>query len=124
MNAIQPYLWPLAFLLVVFVILHYVRESIKPIVGSLVSGLAKQAQANATAYAIALGFGLSASLSAFIDVFKDLNSVQFSALSWHQYLALWAKVLNPFLVAILAYSTQSKFRSGQSSETKPPFPPT
>lgn len=119
-------IWPLAFLLLALLVLHHVRESVRPIIANLVAALAKQAQANAVAVAIALGFGLSASLSAFIDVFKDLTASAYTGLSFHQYLVLWAKVANPFLVAILAYATQSRFKSGATptdSGTKPPFAP-
>lgn len=115
-------IWPLCFLLILLLVLHVVRENLRPIVTNLVSALAKQAQANAVAVAIAIGFGLSASLSAFIDVFKDLTSSAYSGLSFHQYLVLWAKVANPFLVAILAYATQSRFKSGATpTDTQPPF---
>jgi len=120
MNYLEPYLWPLAFLLLALLVLHTVRETIRPVVGSIIAGLSKHAAANAPAYAIAIGFGLSASLASFIDVFQTMTSDKIEALSYHQYAALLAKVLNPFVVAILAYATQSRFKQGVS-ETKPPF---
>lgn len=112
MNPLSPppVFYGLLALLAVLVIFHQLRERLNPIIAAVVSGLAKNAQTNATAYAIAFGFGLSASLSAFVDVFKDLSAAQATALSYHQYAALWAKVANPFIVAILAYATQSKFK--------------
>lgn len=117
-----PYVWPLTILLVALLVLRQVREEMKPIFSSIVGGLSKNAQSNATQYAIAIGFGLSASMSAFYDVFNDLTSTNLAAMSWHQYAALWTKVLNPFIVAVLAYATQSNFKK-PSNGTAPPFPP-
>lgn len=116
----EAYLWPLAFLLLALLALHHLREAIRPVVSGIISGLAKHASANAPAYAIAIGFGLSASLASFIDVFQTMTSDKIHALSYHQYLALLAKVANPFVVAILAYATQSKFRAS-NGDTQPPF---
>jgi hypothetical protein len=39
----------------------------------------------------------------------------------HQYLSLWAKVLNPFIVASLAYATKAA-PSRAPGTTNPPFP--
>ena len=117
-------IWPLCFLLVALLALHHVREPVRPIIAGIVSGLTKHATANAPAYAIAIGFGLSASLASFIDVFQTMTSDKIAALSYHQYGALVAKCLNPFIVAILAYATQSRFKSGATpTDTQPPFKP-
>lgn len=101
---------PLVLTLVFLVGLHAVRETVNPIFAAIVAGVAKHAQEKAPAYGIALLFGLSASLSAFWDVFHALTKENFAAMSWHEYVAAWTKVLNPFIVAVLAYATQSKFK--------------
>lgn len=117
-------IWPLCALLVALLALHHVRETIRPVIAGIVSGLTKHATANAPAYAIAIGFGLSASLASFIDVFQEMTADRIHALSYHQYAALLAKVANPFVVAILAYATQSRFKSGATpTDTQPPFKP-
>lgn len=104
--------WPLAFMLLVLVITRQFFQDVRPIFVSVVNGVAKDAQSNARAYAIAILFGLSASFSAFWDVFHSLDSTSLAAMSWHAYFALWTKVLNPFIVAILAYATKSDFKGG------------
>lgn len=112
-------MWPLVFLLVALLVLRHLRDEVKPVFSSIVGGLSKNAASNATQYAIALGFGLSASMSAFYDVFSTLGRTDLAALSWHQYFALWTKVGNPFIVAVLAYATQSTPKKADG--TKPPF---
>jgi hypothetical protein len=112
--------WPLAVLLIFLFVLRQVEAQVKPIVTSVVNGVAQDAGRNAKQYAIAIGFGLSASLSAFVDVFKELDGAAVTALGWHQYASLWAKVANPFIVAVLAYATQSSFKPS-SNGTSAPF---
>ncbi len=114
--------WPLLVLLIALFVLRQIREDVHPIFVQVVNGVAKSAGSNAPAYAIALLFGLSASLSAFVDVFKDLNRGAILGLSWHQYLVCWAKVANPFVVAILAYATQNKFKGGAQPPAQPQAP--
>lgn len=125
MNPIADWLnliWPLVFLLILLFVLRQVESQVKPIVTSVVNGVAQDAGRNAKQYAIAIGFGLSASLSAFVDVFKELDGATVGALGWHQYFTLWAKCLNPFIVAVLAYATQSSFKPANGNgATKPPF---
>lgn len=95
---------------------------VRPIFINVVRGVAKNAQSNATAYGIAIMFGLSASLSAFYDAFAAMESKDLSAMSWHQYAALWTHVLNPFIVAVLAYATQNNFQSGPLAPSVPAAP--
>lgn len=113
-------IWPLTFLLLMLIALRQLRDDVNPIFKSVIGGLTTDASRNAKQYAIAIGFGLSASLSAFVDVFKELDAASLKALGWHQYAADWAKVINPFVVAVLAYTTQSSFKP--SGGTNPPFP--
>lgn len=105
-------IWPLVFLLIMLIVIRQVRDDVNPIFKSVIGGLAQDAGRNAKQYAIAIGFGLSASLSAFVDVFKELDAAAVTSLGWHQYAALWAKCFNPFIVAVLAYATQSSFKPG------------
>lgn len=117
------YVWPLSFILVALFILRQLGEKIEPVVTSLVGGLSKNAGNNAMEYAKALGFGLSASLSAFYDVFGNTTGAEITAMSWHGYAALWTKVMNPFIVAILAYGAQSNFKKpSNGTNTNPPIP--
>jgi hypothetical protein len=118
-SDLQNLVWPLTFVLVLLIVLRHLRDEVKPIFASVVGGLSQDAGRNAKQYAIAIGFGLSASLSAFVDVFKELDAAAVGALGWHQYAAAWAKVANPFVVAVLAYATQSSFKP--AGGTTPPF---
>lgn len=120
-----PYIWPLVALLAFSIAIRKVANDVRPIFVNVVDGVAKSASSNAQAYAIAIMFGLSASLSAFYDVFSQMDAKAFSEMTWHQYLAAWSKVLNPFCVAILAYATQNKFVAPppKPGTTNPPFPP-
>jgi hypothetical protein len=95
---------------------------VSPLFKTVVGGLTQDAGRNAKEYAIALGFGLSASLSAFWDVFSRLDATSLGAMSWHQYAALWSKVANPFIVAVLAYATQNNFKT-DAKITAPPAGP-
>jgi hypothetical protein len=119
------YVWPLSFILVALFVLRQIGEKVEPVFTSVIGGLSKNASSNAVEYAKAIGFGLSASFSAFYDVFGNTTAAEISAMSWHGYAGLWTKVLNPFLVAILAYASQSNFKK-PTGATTPPFstPPT
>lgn len=97
-------------MLTALIVTRRLASDFRPIVTNVISGVAQDAQSNARAYAVAILFGLSASFSAFWDVFHALDSASLLAMSWHQYFALWTKVLNPFIVAILAYATKSEFK--------------
>lgn len=121
---LQQFMWPLTAILIALLLFRQLRTDTSPIIKSVVSGLSQSAAKNATQYAIAIGFGLSASLSAFYDVFNNLTQADVHAMSWHGYAALWTKVLNPFIVAILAYATQSNSKAPgwtKPGETNPPF---
>jgi hypothetical protein len=108
-QILEPMVWPLSFILVALFVLHTLREEFRPLVKPLIGGLSQSFATNSTQVAIAIAFGLSASLSAFYDAFSEMASKDLAALSYHQYFAIWSRVLNPFLVAILAYATQNGF---------------
>ncbi len=119
-----PIVWPLVFLVVALIITRRLATDLRPIFTNVVDGVSKSARTNASSYAIAALFGLSASLSAFNEVFKNLDRSSFAVMGWHQYLALWSKVLNPFIVAALAYGSKSNFSSpsAPSAHSTAPFP--
>jgi len=100
--------WPLLVFALLLLGLHQVKEQVNPVIGGIVKGLSEHAQKNATAYGLAVMFGLSASLSAFYDLFSQVTKNDIAGMSWHQYAALWTKVMNPFIVASLAYATKPK----------------
>jgi len=110
----------MVFLVIAMLFLHQVKEQVNPVIGGIVKGLSVHAQQNAVGYGMAVMFGLSASLAAFYDLFSQMNKTDFDHMSWHQYMALWAKVLNPFIVASLAYAT--KAAPSKIVPTNPPFP--
>jgi hypothetical protein len=115
MDEMLPHIVVLGVLLVVLLLIHRARETLNPLVTGIVGGLSKHAQVNAPAYGMAIMFGLSASLSAFYDIFSQLGKSDLNAMSWHQYMSLWAKVLNPFIVASLAYATKNQFKQANPS---------
>lgn len=110
MQDTLPHLIVLSILLLILVGLHRLRATVDPLVAGVVGGLAKHAQVNAPAYGIACMFALSASLGAFYDVFSQVDYNTLHGMTWWQLGALIAKVLNPGIVAVTAYATQSKFR--------------
>lgn len=115
-------IWPLSFVLLGLFVLRKVEGDMRPIVTNMVNGLAGEASRNSKQWGIAIMFGLSASLAAFYDVFSELTTKDMAALSWHQYAAYWTKVMNPFIVAVLAYVTQSNFKPSNGSATSKPLP--
>lgn len=95
---IAPLAWPLVVLLLLLVILRKIESTVNPIVVKVVSGLANQAGSNALTYGLMIGYGLSASLSALAD--------QATILHWYVVAAL-AKVVNPCIVAMLAFAAKN-----------------
>ncbi len=114
-----PHLIVLALLLIVLFAMHRAREALNPLVKGIVGGLANHAQVNAPAYGMAIMFGLSASLAAFYDVFSQLAKSDLAAMSWHQYVACWAKIMNPFIVASLASATKGHFKQANQELVVP-----
>lgn len=113
--------WPMTVILMGLFGLKWAENSLRPVFSSFAAGVAQNASTNATFYMMAMLFGLSASLSAFYDVFSQLDDKAFTGLTLHQYAALWAKVLNPFIVAVLAYTRDSG--KDKRTATNPPFAP-
>lgn len=112
--------WPITAFAMFLVVLRMFEKRTGPILDSIIGGVAKNAGSNAVFYAVAIMFGLSASLSAFIEVFQQLDEQAWKMMTWHQYATLWAKVLNPFIVAILAY-TRNSDKDRKPGATNPPF---
>ncbi len=122
MQELLPHFIVLGILLVILLLVHRARETLNPLVTGIVGGLANHAQVNAPAYGLAIMFGLSASLAAFYDVFSQVTRADADAMSWWQLLALFAKILNPFIVATLAYATKNQFKQANPSPPDMPAP--
>ena len=102
MLDIAPFAWPLVVALVLLYLLRRVSNEVQPIVVSVVSGLATQAKSNALGYGLAIGYGFSAALQSLAEQATILHWVVIAAM---------AKVLNPLIVAMLAYAAKSDIKS-------------
>ena len=102
-----PFAAPLFVALILLFILRRADAVVQPIVVNVVTGIAKQAQSNALAYGLAIGYGLSASLQALAE--------QATILHW-LVIAAFAKVANPFIVAMLAYAAKSNIGEKQPNQ--------
>lgn len=114
---LAPFAWPLVVVLLLLVILRKIESTVNPVIVGVVNGLAKQANSNALAYGLAIGYGLSASLQALAE--------QATILHW-LIVAAMAKVLNPFIVAMLAFAAKNTIGDAPpkpTGTTTPPFPP-
>jgi hypothetical protein len=105
--------WPLVVLLVALFVLRQIESDVKPIVSGMVSGLAAQSSRHAASWAMALLMASAASCQALGEVATDLGWV---------YAAALAKVLQPGLVAVIAYVMRSPTQ-GQSTSTGNTTPP-
>jgi len=120
LQKIWPFI-PLLLAVFLFWLAVRIRNDVQPIVVNVINGVARQAGTNAVPCAIAIGFGLSASLEALAE--------QATALHW-LLIAAGCKVVQPFIVAVLAYATQNGFvkkdgsplNSGRTGGTGAPFP--
>lgn len=101
--------WPLTVLTIALVILRKVDAEMRPIVSGMVSGLAAKSARNAENWALAALMASAASCQALGEVATDLG--------WG-YVAAAAKVLQPGLVAVIAFVMRSP---AQSATTNPPF---
>lgn len=115
------YVWPLAFILVSLFILRQVRDEIKPIMAGVVSGLATNAKQYYLMYAMAAIYASAASLQALGEVATQFGWI---------YVAAGAKVLQPGIVAVIAYVTKppqftqaSPDKPIPTGNTTPPIPP-
>lgn len=114
--------WPFLLVLGLLWIVHTLRETLRPVIEELIKALANQARTSAGLWVIAFLFGLSASLAAVYDLFQSLDVATLKAMSWAQHVALWAKVFNPFIVAMLARLVpQAPVKNGLPGGTQPPF---
>lgn len=106
-------IWPLAFLLVAFLILKQVKDDVRPIFTAMMGPITKQAQTNAIAWALGMALGVLSSLSALTEVAQQMHWV---------YVAIACKVLGPGLATIVALVKQSPVAPTppSSSPTPPP----
>jgi hypothetical protein len=70
----------------------------RPVLTKVIGGLAERAGVNALGFGLAMGYGLSASLSSLAEQATVLNWLVLAAL---------AKVVNPFIIGVLAYTARS-----------------
>lgn len=105
--------WPLTVLLIALFILRRVEAEVAPIVSGMIGGLAQQSAKNAANWAMALLMASAASCQALGEVATDLG--------WN-YAAAAAKVMQPGLVAVIAFIMRSPAASNPTGNTNPPFP--
>lgn len=91
---ISPIVWPLTLLLVLLMVLRKLGNSVDPIFQSMVGGLKTQAARHSMAWLMAMMYASAASLQALGEVAADLQWV---------YVAAFAKVIQPAVVAVIAY---------------------
>lgn len=110
-------LWPLIILLIVLLVLWRLEKEMKPVVTGVMTGLANNAKQKALLYAMGALYFLAASLQSLGEV-----STQFE---W-VHVAAFAKVIQPGIVAIIAYVTKPPqiTQATPDAKTTPPFPPT
>ena len=106
---IAPFAWPAVVALVLLYLLRRVSARVDPIVINVVNGIASQAQSNALTYGLMIGYGLSASLQSLAE--------QATLLHWLVVAAI-AKVINPCIVAMLAFAAKSDL-TGKAVPPKP-----
>jgi len=104
-----PLVWPLTFLVIALFLLRKVEAQVNPIVVGIVSGVSINAKQYALMYAMALLYASAASLQALGEVAASFHWV---------YVAAFAKVLQPGLVAVIAYVTKPP----QFTQAKPDAP--
>lgn len=92
-----PLIWPLAFVLVGLLLIRKVGTDLQPVFVNVVGGVALNAKQNALMYAMAAIYAAAASLQALGEV-----ATQFHWL----YVAAFAKVAQPGVVAVIAYVTK------------------
>lgn len=101
---------PLTVILAILLIVRKADAVVQPIVINVVNGIARQAQSNALGYGLAIGYGFSASLQALAE--------QATIMQW-PLLAAFAKVANPFIVALLAYAAKSEINKAPEAPKTP-----
>ncbi len=116
-EALAPLVWPLIVLIIVLFLLRRADAVVQPIVIKVVDGLAKQAGSNSLFFGLMIGYGLSAGLQSLAE--------QATILKW-LIIAAMAKVLNPIIVAMLAFCAKNgladQTKSAPTGTTTPPFP--
>lgn len=103
-EIVQPMAVPLSIVFIGLVILRELRQELRPIFVGMIGGLAEQSKSNAVVYGLCVCYFAAASLQAAADEFKALHWVV---------LAGFCKILQPGVVALLAYA---------NSKLSPPKP--
>lgn len=107
---IAPLAYPLTFLLGMLIIARKAESTFNPIVVKVVNGLADNAGSNALTYGLMIGYGMSAALSALAEQADKLGWVVIAAM---------AKVVNPFLIGMLAFAAKNNFGNPPSKPSNP-----
>ena len=90
-------IWPMTVLLVALFILRKVEEELRPLVRSVVGGVTSNAKQYSLMYAMAFIYASAASLQALGEVATQFGWI---------YVAAFAKVAQPGVVAVIAYVTK------------------
>ncbi len=119
-DILYPMATPLAIIFLGLLLLRRADAVVQPIVINVVNGLAKQAGSNSLFFGLMIGYGLSAGLQSLAE--------QATILKWLVIAAL-AKVLNPIIVAMLAFCAKNGLadtttKPTGTGSTVAPFTPT
>ncbi len=115
-NDLLPFVWPMSFVLITLFLMRKVGNDIQPVMRGVVDGVAKNAKQYALMYAMAAIYASAASLQALGEVATSFGWV---------YVAAIAKVLQPGIVAVIAYVTKPpSFTQAidKPNGTNPPIP--
>lgn len=99
MNFTQcfPLVWPLTFLLLALIIIRKIGDDMRPVFVGVVGGVAQNAKQYSLMYAMGALYATGASLQALGEVATQFEWV---------YVAAFAKVAQPGVIAIIAYVTK------------------
>ncbi len=109
-----PLIWPLTFLLVVFMFLRAIGPDARLLARWIGKTLGEHAGKHAMFYAIVVGFGLQAFGTNFYDNFWPLDPINMKALGWWQVIAAFVKSCSGAIGIMVGYCLKDR-----NSETKP-----
>lgn len=92
-----PLVWPLTFLLLALFVLRKVGDDMRPVFVGVVGGVAQNAKQYSLMYAMGALYATGASLQALGEVATQFDWI---------YVAAFAKVAQPGVIAIIAYVTK------------------
>lgn len=92
-----PLVWPLTFLLLALIVLRKVGDDMRPVFVGVVGGVAQNAKQYSLMYAMGALYATGSSLQALGEVATSFQWI---------YVAAFAKVAQPGVIAIIAYVTK------------------